>query len=268
MSSLQQTTSRINSITSTKKITNAMKLVATAKLRTARINYEQGIPYATTVEKVMNSVSRIMEADKYCMMRDEGVDLYIVISSELGLCGAYNLNMFKLVPTDVKLVLLGKQATTHFKNHDVLYEKTGITDQPNIDDLRAISAKIFKMYDNHELRSVNIVYTKYLSSISFEPTVERIFPFSRSGEAKKNVEFEPNEQGILQYTVPRYLLTKMTLLMLESLVSEYASRRLAMENATDNANELIEQLMLEKNRARQAAITQEISEIIAGAEAL
>lgn len=268
MASLQQTETRINSVTSTMKITKAMKLVATAKLRGARLNYESAISYYETIVKIIGNVAQIPQAKQYVTPRTKGYDVYIVISSELGLCGAYNTNMFKMIEDDeAKYVLLGKKAVAHFRHKDIIFQKSGITDDPKVDDIREVISNLFVKYANEEIRSIKVVSTKYRSSISFEPQITQLLPLEVNVDKHRDVDFEPSAHDILNYTLPRYMDAVLIILMKESLVSEYATRRIAMENASDNAQDLIDRLLIEKNRARQGAITQELSEIIAGSEA-
>ncbi len=272
MASLQETKRRINSVESTLKITSAMKLVATAKLRTARLNYEETLEYASSVGKIIQALSQSLEAEFYTQKRSTGKDLYIMIGSEIGLCGGYNTNMFKLVEnhTDAMFITLGKKANSYFshrKQFHVIESIAGITDYPNLKNTAKISNQVFEMYNNMEIKSINVVYTKYINSVSFEPTIMQVLPLKQH-EDPEIIDYEPSAQEIINSGIPRFVDAMLYLTMKESLVSEYASRRLAMENATDNATELIDTLEIQKNRARQAAITQEISEIVAGAEAI
>lgn len=272
MPSLLDTNNRIKSIESTLKITSAMKLVATAKLRGARQAYEDSREYADGVNKIIDSVKQCLEAEFYIEKRTEGRDLYIVIGSEIGLCGGYNTNMFKLLDDkkDGLFVTLGKKAVSYFEHRpqfEVIYSMTDISDKPNIKKTNELGNILLKMYDNFEIRTLNIVYTKYVNSVTFEPDIIQVFPLKEL-EKSEIIDFEPSSSQILKVGLPRYVDALIYVSMKESLVSEYASRRLAMENATDNATELIENLLIARNRARQSAITQEISEIVAGAEAL
>ncbi|MFV0499110.1 MAG: ATP synthase F1 subunit gamma [Bacilli bacterium] len=272
MPSLLDTNNRIKSVESTLKITSAMKLVATAKLRGARIAYEESKEYADGINKVISSVKQCLDAEFYIKKRTSGKDLYVVIGSEIGLCGGYNTNMFKLFEdkTDCLFVTLGKKAVSYFEHrsqYEVIYSKIDISDHPSLHKTKELGNLLLKMYDNMELKSLNIVYTKYVNSVTFEPSIMKVFPLDKN-EENRIIDFEPSSSQILKVGLPRYVDALIYVSMKESLVSEYASRRLAMENATDNASELIDNLLIARNRARQSAITQEISEIVAGAEAL
>ncbi len=272
MASLQETKSRISSVESTLKITSAMKLVATAKLRTARLNFEETLEYSSSVKKMIQALSRSLEAEFYTEKRTQGKDLYIVIGSEIGLCGGYNTNMFKLIENmqDEYFITLGKKAVSYFnhrKQYEVIKELSGVTDNPNIKSTIEISNYVFDMFNDLKIKSINVVYTKYINSVTFEPTIMQVLPLKKL-ENVEIIDYEPSAEEIINSGIPRFVDAMIYLAMKESLVSEYASRRLAMENATDNATELIETLEIQKNRARQAAITQEISEIVAGAEAI
>lgn len=272
MPSLLDTNNRIKSVESTLKITSAMKLVATAKLRGARIAFEESREYAAGIDKIIDSVKQCIEAEFYTQERTSGKDLYVVIGSEIGLCGGYNTNMFKLLEDkgDALFVTLGKKATSYFEHrpqYNVIYSMNDITDKPNLKRTHELGDKLLEMYNNFEIKSLNIIYTKYVNSVTFAPEIMQVFPMQQSN-SKEMIDFEPSSSAILEIGLPRYVDALIFVAMKESLVSEYASRRLAMENATDNASELIDNLLIARNRARQSAITQEISEIVAGAEAL
>lgn len=272
MPTLLDTNNRIKSIESTLKITSAMKLVATAKLRGARLAYEESKLYSDGVKKIIHSVKQCQEAEFYLEERTEGKDVYVVIGSELGLCGGYNTNMFKLLEdkTDALFVTLGKKAVSYFKHRpqfEVIYSKADISDKPDIKKTQELGNMLLEMYNNLEIKNLYIVNTKYINSVTFEPDITKVFPMEKSDDVEI-VDFEPSSSHILEVGLPRYVDALIYISMKESLVSEFASRRLAMENATDNATELIDNLQIARNRARQTAITQEISEIVAGAEAL
>ncbi len=273
MSSLLDTNNRIKSVESTMKITKAMKLVATAKLRGARLSYEDSLVYAKSVEHIVNNLSLIPGAKKFTSSRSEGRNLYIMIGSELGLCGGYNTSMFKIVEEfkDDMFITLGKKAISYFKHRDeyeVILEKSGITDNPVLEMIKDVGDLAFDLYSSNKVRSVNLVYTKYVNSVSFKPEIKQIFPLQIKNSMREHIEFEPEEETLLKSGLPRYVDASILVALKESLVSEYASRRLAMDSATDNAGELIDSLLVEKNRVRQAKITQEISEIVSGSDAL
>ncbi len=273
MSSLLDTNNRIKSVESTMKITKAMKLVATAKLRGARLRYEDSLKYAESVEHIIDNLVLIPGAKKFTSVRDEGKDLYIMIGSELGLCGGYNTSMFKMVEDfkDALFITLGKKAISYFhhrEQYEVILEKAGVTDNPLLEKIKDVGDLTFDLYLNNKVKSVNLVYTRYVNSVSFQPTIKQIFPLQTNKKFGRFIEFEPEEEELLKSGLPRYVDASILIALKESLVSEYASRRLAMDSATDNAGELIDSLLVEKNRVRQAKITQEISEIVSGSEAL
>lgn len=272
MPSLQETGNRIKSIESTLKITSAMKLVATAKLRGARLAFEESLEYSKAIESIIGALTHSLEAELYTEERTSGKDLYIVIGSELGLCGGYNSNMFRLIEdkTDSLFAALGKKAVSFFEHrsqYNTVYKMSDISDNPDRRRTSELGDLVFKMYSNYEIRSLHIVYTSYINSVTFEPVIKKILPLNKCEEIEI-IDYEPSSAEILKTGLPRYVDANIYVAMKESLVSEYASRRLAMENATDNAKELIDKLLVQRNRARQSAITQEISEIVAGAEAI
>lgn len=272
MPSLIDTNNRIKSVESTQKITKAMKLVATAKLRGARIRYEESLVYAKSVENIIHLLASSPTAIEFTEERENGKDLYIVVGSELGLCGGYNTNMFKLVEefTDALFIPLGKKAYSYFSHrpiYEIVANKVDLTSNPDMSKVKDIGDLAFDLYNQKKIKSVNLVYTKYINSVSFKPVIKQIFPLE-AVKLNKQVEFDASEEEILLTGLPRFVDASILVALKESLVSEYASRRLAMDSATENANELIDNLMIEKNRVRQSKITQELSEIVSGAEAL
>lgn len=277
MATMQETKRRMSSITSTKKITNAMQLVATAKLRRARIRFDESKSYFNEVEaSVQNILSNTKNIDhRYINERPVKKSLYIVVTSDIGLCGGYNANVYKKIKEangNYELITLGIKGDSHFKyvDADVLDSFPGITSDPRYKDAIDITQQALARYEQGEIDEIFLIHTEFVNSVTFTPKVTKLLPVSANETESKvtEIEYEPSPEVMLDFLVPKYIEALIYGGMIESLVSEYASRRMAMENATDNAQELLDLLELEYNRARQAAITQEISEIVAGAGAL
>ncbi|NQZ28922.1 MAG: F0F1 ATP synthase subunit gamma [Mycoplasmatales bacterium] len=282
MASLQETKSRLTSVSTTKKITKAMQLVATAKLRKAKSNLESIQEYYTSVyetfQKLLNNVS---DVKKLFPQNAKKSTLFIVITSDLGLCGGYNSNILKLLKADVKpsdkIIVLGNKGISHLGAVAIptFKEYASVGDEPNYDYASGIGQEAISQYLAGEVEKVKLIHTKFINSVTFEAKCTQLLPIEKpqNSETKEvktvkvMTEFEPSPEIVLKKSIPLYVSAMIFGSMVESKVSEMSSRRTAMENATDNAEELIKKLNLEYNRARQAAITQEISEIVGGSEA-
>lgn len=276
---------RIKSVTSTKQITKAMELVATAKLKRARTKLDASKPY---FNKVLNSITEIMTHTKgirhpYVDSREVNNTLYIVITGDRGLAGGYNSNICKLVEQSVndksstKLITIGSKGKDFFKarGYEVIDSYIGVSETPSLEVAKEISEKAVKMYCQKEIDEIKVVYTEFVSTIAYEPRALALLPIAVEENAELGEDeypvifrYEPSAEAVLEYLVPKYMNSVIYGACVESSASESGSRRIAMENATDNAEDMIDELQLIYNRARQAAITQEISEIVAGAEAL
>ena len=271
MTSLQEIKNRINSIKTTKKITKAMKLIASAKLKSSRKNLEAFNEYANSIEKVFNEVNTYYLNEKEKIFSNK--TLFIVITSDIGLCGSYNANVINLLLKNLKIndkiIIFGNKGISNLKNRKI----NTTLDIPNIGDVvdyekvLLTTKKALILYNNNKVGRIKIIYTKFINSINFNPYVKKLLPIEN---VEKNIkddsifEFEPNPKVILKNMIPLYLSSSINKFLIESKVSEMASRRMAMENSTENAKELIEQLNLAYNRVRQSKITQEIIEIVAG----
>lgn len=278
---------KIKSVNSTMQITKAMELVSTAKLKRSRNRVDITKPY---FETVMDTVQEIIETEKslkheYLNKREVKKTLYIVVTADRGLCGGYNINVLKAVDADivdrdkVSVVAIGKKAQTYFtKNElDISRQYLNISEHPNYSDAQDISRYALKLFSSEEVDEIKLVYTRLISTISQEPTILQLLPIQSSkkeglaAEEDKDFEFvtyEPSPEFVLSYIIPKYVESTIFGAMIESSAAEQAARRMAMESATDNAEGMIDELTVSFNQARQAAITQEISEIVGGAEAL
>ena len=280
---MQEIMRRIRSVESTKKITKAMELVATSKLRKTRNQLEQSKPYYTNVALMTAEILANCKGDNdsVYLIENNGVkkDVYVVIASSLGLCGGYNANIFKEIKDVIKpddyVYSIGSKATSYLiKNHqgitDSKYESLSTTF--NFKDIINLVNELTRMYREKEIRKIKIVYTEFVNNLTFKPRIVTLLPidpddFDHIEISKKATLFEPSSQEVLDNLIPMYLQAVIYGYVIESSTSENAARRISMENATDNADELTEQLLLKYNQARQTAITNEISEIVAGANA-
>ena len=280
---------RIDSVKSTQKITSAMELIASSRIIKAQQRVEAARPYADTIRRLMSSVARNASNLDHPLLRErEEVRRVgqIVISSDRGLAGAYNSNLIRAVEADMRehgkdtrLFLAGKKAVSYFRFRGHTFEDswTGISEQPRIDDAREIAAAATRAFSSGEIDQVRLAYTRFRSALVQRPTVVQLVPLPReeieskddtSAAAGGGYEFEPGPEEILDHLVPRYIEGLIYQGMLEAAASEHAARRRAMKAATDNAEELIEDLTRNYNQARQAEITTEIMEVVGGAEAL
>lgn len=275
---------RIKSVKSTMQITKAMELVASSKLRRAKDKVESTRPYFITLKESMEDIASNSKGIKsiYTQKRDVKNRCYIVINGDRGLCGGYNANVLKETLKEMdgrqdNIISIGRKATEYFakRGYNMLASETGISEKPSYVKAKEMALKALSMYENAEIDELYLSYTEFTSTLVQEPRVIKLLPLSiessKSDEAAKKRElttYEPSAEAVFDSLVPNYISGVLYGGMVESSASEQAARRVAMESASDNADEMISQLELSYNRARQASITQEISEIVAGAEAL
>jgi F-type H+-transporting ATPase subunit gamma len=279
---------RIASVKSTQKITRAMELIASSRIIKAQQRVEAARPYAEEMRRLMASVARNAGNIDHPLLKqsDEvGTVGMIVITADRGLAGAYNSNVIRAAERDMqehqdtKLFLSGKKGVNYFKFRGYDYEDswTGFSDQPTIEDARAVAKAAADAFSEGDVDEVRIAYTKFKSALTQKAGVVKLLPIPRD-ELEEEAEeddgqhaqymFEPEPEDILGYLLPRYIEGSVYQGMLEAAASEHAARRRAMKAATDNADELIEGLTRTFNQARQAEITTEIMEVVGGAEAL
>ncbi|WP_434324532.1 ATP synthase F1 subunit gamma [Mycoplasma capricolum] len=276
MPNLSGLKTEISSVRNISKITNAMQLVASAKLRKISKKVIDTHNYVSEVYSLFNDIIR--QTDKSVFLKESNFKanktLWVVINSNLGLCGGYNSNVNKLVLQNLKLedeiFAIGSKAVSFFRTKKIKI-KNQITDiDINFTNkkARSISNDLLDMYINHEFDEIKIVYTKFINNVTFEPAIIRIFPIIKlenNFKHSQSLVFEPDAEQILSSTILIYINAIIYGTIIESQVSEQASRRTAMENATNNGKNLEQTLSLKYNRQRQGAITQEISEIVSGA---
>lgn len=277
---LAQTKARIKSVSSTKKITKAMQLVATAKLKTAKKINMQITPYRDEVLEIMSYCAMNVEDRSSIFLtspKDVSRKLYVIINSTLGLCGGYNINMEKFASSiidkqNADVILVGSKGVGYFNSQEFSvvhkFELPSLTIKETLS--KELAASILTLYEQGKYQSVELLYTKFINSLTFEPTSIQLLPLANLKNApkmNKALLFEPTPEEVLDNLIPFYLKTALKALLLESMLCEQASRRTAMETANDNANELQDKLLLEFNKSRQASITQEITEISSAANA-
>lgn len=268
---------RIKSVDSTKKITKAMQLVAASKLRRCKQHMSENSEYAKYLTETVNSILSSLDnlQHPYLQKNDNPKTLKIVFTSDMGLCGAYNANIFKILKNDAEdneYIMIGNRGVTwlNHQNYNVVNTYINI-DEEGYEDIAAIALDALARYSQKKIGKIEVVYTKFVNAVTFEPTIKQLLPIEKQDNAKtSNVEMicEPDGTQILDDLVPLYLKSVLYSYWLETKTSEQASRQTAMENATNNGEELRNSLELEFNKARQSAITQEITEIVAGANAL
>ncbi|MEW9123147.1 MAG: ATP synthase F1 subunit gamma [Thermotaleaceae bacterium] len=275
---------RIKSVNSTKQITKAMELVSSAKLRRARQRVDKTRPYFNTIKETVKDIFSSTSGIKHPFVNQREIkkSCYIVISADRGLCGGYNTNVIKTAVAHmrqkekVSVISIGQKAKDFFRNrkYDFDGEFIHISENPTYSDAKRISNLVIQLYEKQLVDEVYLVYTQFVSTISQKPEIIKLLPLTKEEKAEKEkkslnfVSYEPSPEAVLSYLVPKYIESTIFGALVESSASEQGARRVAMENATDNAEEMIGDLTLYYNRARQAAITQEIAEIVGGAEAL
>lgn len=270
--------SRIKSINSTKKITGAMELISNVKLTKNRSLMLKNRAYAGALEDmVANMLSgEMISENNYLTTKDAKEKLYFVFTSDMGLCGGYNINIEKLIKETVSkddyIIFIGNKSYASIKKlgYNIINEMTS-SDTANYMLIKEYADKALEMYRLNKINSINVIYTCFVNNINFKATVFSVLPGEKKDDEKreyKQIEFEPSADEILKDLIPMMVESQIYSKYLESKTSEHGNRRFAMENATDNANELTDNLLLAYNQARQAAITQEITEIVSGADAL
>lgn len=273
---------RIRGVSNTKQITKAMELVSSAKMRKARIRLEETRPYYNTVlDSISNVLSNARVNHPLLQHRQVKKALFILITADRGLAGGYNANINRLIDSEfrnkkdsISLITVGLKGRDYFKSrgYDLVGEFIGISEEPDFSHAREIGRTATDLFLRGEVDEINLVYTEFVSTLSYTPKILRILPTEDIKESldgpSQIIEFEPSAEEVLDYLIPKYIEASIFGALIEASSSEQAARRAAMESATDNAEEMIEELNMSYNRARQAAITMEISEIVAGAEAL
>ena len=277
MANQQGIRKRIKSVNSTKKITGAMEMIANAKLFKYRASLHANNDYSKKLEEIVNQIFANIDPElEYGFLEKRKTDkkVYFVFTSDLGLCGGYNINIYKYIKAHVskddEIYMIGEKEYGHVSNdhYNVVNIKEG-SDGLNYDYLAKIIKSYIVKYQNNEIGGINVIYTKYINTVTFETDCKQLLPIENKDIKKtKEVDFDPGVNESLDFLIPYYITNTFYNCYLQTKTSEYGSRRFAMENATDNANEIVDKLTIEYNQARQASITQEITEIIGGSSAL
>ncbi len=277
MAGMKEIKTRIKSVENTKQITKAMELVSSSKFRKAKERAESTRAYFETLYETVNDIAKNTSGSKNVFLKERNVKkvCYIVIAGDRGLAGGYNSNIIKTVikhsnSNNHNVIAIGKKANESLskRGYNVVdfIESVEGASYEEADKVAKLAMEAFK---NGEVDEVNLVYTKFVSALAQEPQVMKLLPVSIEKTEKKMtksaVQYLPSADTVLGYILPKYISGSVYGAICESFASEQAARRTAMESATDNANEMISKLELVYNRARQAAVTQEISEIVAGA---
>lgn len=285
MATLREIRRRIASVRSTQQITKAMKMVAAARLRKAQEKALSLRPYAEKLDEMVRHLMANVENhhDPLLQIRPVEKVLVVIVTADRGLCGGFNSNVIResvrtiqsINEKEIQVYPVGRKSKEYFAKRDyVLYSfKQNFYNQLGFTDAVELSSKLIEAYKENHFDKIEIVYNKFKSAVAQELTHEQFLPILPDEEMvqeKSSIDFlyEPSKEEILSAIIPKHLNSQMWKILLESNAAEQAARMTAMENATENAEEMIASLTLTYNRARQAAITKEISEIVGGAEAL
>ena len=278
---LTKTKRRIASVKSTQKITKAMEMVATVKVKRFRKAYDESLDYIQGLQRNMAKLFAYDHTSKtHYAIENEGdlPTLYILITSDLGLCAAYNSNLYKFVDEHIDkekdiLVVAGEKGAAHYlASHEVAHLNTDYRSYASMLEPRLINqaCKAIKdAFNQKKVRKVVLISTKYVNSLSFVPEMTQLLPLQLEDQREPDEDycpplFEPDARRFIHVLLPQYIGGMLYFKAIESQLSEQASRRTAMDNANDNADELLNKLTIEYNKARQGAITQEITEVVSG----
>lgn len=286
MASMREIKRRKSSVQSTQQITKAMKLISTVKLQKARMRAENSKAYFecmySTVTSMLAKAGNIEHP--YLKAGDSKKVGIVAVTSNRGLAGGYNSNIVKLITEsgiakeDVRLYLVGRKGAESLvrKGYDVTLDCSDMIEEPTYADAQALSKRLLTDFANGEIGEIYVAYTFFKNTVTHIPTFKKLLPVDTSAVAEENesensnvlMNFEPKEERAISLLVPKYMTSILYGAFVEAVASENGARMQAMDSATNNAEEIIEDLALKYNRARQGAITQELTEIIAGADAL
>lgn len=289
MAGAKEVRTKIASVKSTQKITRAMELVAASKMKKAQDNMLRSKPYAT---KILQVISHLASADvefehPYLQQRDGKNVGVLVMSSDRGLCGGLNVNLFKKVVShaqevisdggNLKYCIVGNKAQSFFKSNggDVLGFVNGLGDHPSMESLVGNAKILLDLYLAGEIDKIVVIYNRFVNTMTQAPEVEQLLPLVSDSlaDSRKKVYswdyiYEPSPEALLEELVMRFVDSRAYQALVENIACEQAARMVAMKSATDNAGDMIKELQLVYNKARQASITQELAEIVGGASAV
>ena len=290
MGNLKEIRTRITSIESTQKITSSMKLVSAAKLRRAQTAIQHLRPYSQKLSEILNNLAGSntgTEPSPLFEAREPEKVVVVVITSNKGLCGAFNSNIVKTVQHliaekyaeqqkagNVQLICFGKKGNEQLSKHfPVMFYSEKLLDNPDFTEISAVADDLMQRFVNHEIDKVDIVYNQFLNAATQRVNVEEYLPVTppESDETKKETSdyiIEPSADKLLMELIPKILRTQLYKTLSDSIASEHGARMISMTKATDNATEILRDLRLKYNNARQSSITNELIEIVSGANAL
>lgn len=286
MASGKEIRTKISSVQSTQKITSAMEMVAASKMRKAQERMAASKPYAQRIRSVISHLANANPEYKHIFMQVREVKRvgYLVVSSDRGLCGGLNANVFKKVVSDAKanqeagiendLALIGKKGLSFFRSvgGHVVASTSELGDEPSLDELIGTVTTMLKAFEDGTIDELYIVYNDFVNTMTQEPTLRQLLPLPPTEDEELSHHwdyiYEPDAKDILDQLLVRFIESQVYQAVVENNACEQAARMIAMKAATDNAGDLINDLQTLYNKARQAAITQEISEIVGGAAAV
>ena len=284
MANLKEIRNRISSIGSTMQITSAMKMVSAAKLKKAQDAITAMRPYSSKLTELLQNLSATLDSDAggaYSKQREVSKVLLVVVTSNRGLCGGFNSSVIKETTqnilsnyqdVDVDLLTIGKKGNDILsKSYPVIDARNDIFDNLTIDNVAEVAEKIMDLYVNGTYDKIEIIYNRFKNAATQIPQIEQFLPIKPvEGDTNASADyiFEPSKEKIVLELIPKSLKTQLYKAVRDSFAAEHGARMTAMHKATDNATELRDELLLTYNKARQAAITNEILEIVGGAEAL
>lgn len=287
MSGGKEITGKIKSIENTKKVTSALEMVSASKIRKSQALMKATRPYARMMRRIVGHLGKANPEYRHPFTihhADVKKVGYIIVSTDRGLCGGLNSNLFKLVlksmsewkgqGAEISMVTLGKKAFAFFKNVkvEIAAHASQLGEKPQIADLIGVIKTMLDAYRDREVDRVYIVYNDFINTMAQKPLIEQLLPLPETDDEEVrdiwDYIYEPDAETLLDSVLVRYIEALVYQAVLENLASEHAARMIAMKSATDNATDLIGELKLAYNKARQASITQEISEIVSGAAAV
>ena len=282
MANLKDIRDRIKSVKSIQKVTKAMKMVAAAKMRRAQERMEEARPYSQRLQSVIGHLLPDVERELLNLLHVRPVSrtAYVVVTSDRGLAGSFNSNVLKKAQSEIDIIgkdqvdifCIGKKARDHFKRrgYTIIESHTEFWNELSFGDAIQIGKGIVGHFMDERVDEIYVVYNEFMNVATQYAESEKLLPLEFSDEDYSHPErlYEPDKSQLVQSLIPRHLNIQIWKYLLESYASEQAARMVAMENATENAEEMIKDLTMQFNKARQAAITKEILEIVGGAEAL
>lgn len=288
MAGAKEIRTKIASVKNTQKITKAMEMVATSKMRKTQERMAASRPYSETIRKVISHIAKGSIGYKHPFLTERDIKKvgYLVVSTDRGLCGGLNINLFKATLNEfktwkdkdvsVELGLVGSKGVSFYQNLglNVRSQVTGLGDNPEMERIVGAVNEMINAFRNGEVDAVYVAYNRFENTMSQKPVIAQLLPLPKLDGDELDTKgswdyiYEPNPQVLLDSLLVRYLETQVYQAVVDNLASEQAARMVAMKAATDNAGTLIDELQLVYNKARQASITNELNEIVAGAAAI